>query len=111
MGINSGLLNYPAKTLQLSKDSLARAANDAIVSEGGKSYKVGSVSNILYRASGGSDDWMKSVGGIALCYTIELPGGGQKGFDLPAAEILPTVSQFFPCMRVFEEHVRNISTT
>nr|CAD7569527.1 unnamed protein product [Timema californicum] len=58
------------------------------------------------RASGGSDDWMKSVGGIALCYTIELPGGGQKGFDLPAAEILPTVSQFFPCMRVFEGHIR-----
>lgn len=45
-------------------------------------YEVGNAAIALYPAYGGSDDYAKSVG-VEAAFTIELPGGGRYGFDMP----------------------------
>jgi hypothetical protein len=56
-------------------------------------------------AAGGSDDYMKGVLGIELSYTVELTYS-QYGFQLPASQIEPTVTQFFEGVRVFAKYVK-----
>ncbi|BET00045.1 Carboxypeptidase [Nesidiocoris tenuis] len=73
-------------------DKLGRVAQKALERVRGTKYRVGSSTNLLGAAAGGSDDWMKGRAGIKYSYTVELPGGGEKGFDLPASQIL-AVSQ------------------
>nr|CAD7452123.1 unnamed protein product [Timema tahoe] len=82
-------------------DNLAHKANAAQVYAGAPSYAIGNA------AAGGSDDWVKAVGGVNYSYTIELPGGGSTGFDLPASQIARTVSTFFPAVRVLGEYIRD----
>nr|XP_022916633.1 carboxypeptidase B-like [Onthophagus taurus] len=60
---------------------------DAIAQVFGTYYVVGNSAFLLYPAAGASDDWMKAVGGADLSYTLELPGGGSQGFDLPPERI------------------------
>ncbi|KAK9680830.1 Zinc carboxypeptidase [Popillia japonica] len=79
----------------------------AIASVAGTRYTIGSSTNVLYAAAGGSDDWVKGVGGVALSYTIELPGGGIWGFDLPAARILPVSLETFEGVKVYQSYVEN----
>nr|CAD7411417.1 unnamed protein product [Timema poppensis] len=88
-------------------DNLAHRANNAQVAAGAPSYAIGSSTNVLYAAAGGSDDWVKAVGGVDYAYTLELPGGGNSGFDLPASQIARTVSTFFPAIRVMGEYIRD----
>ncbi|XP_014289166.1 carboxypeptidase B [Halyomorpha halys] len=73
-------------------DRLARVAEKALSSVYGTHYQVGSSTRLLGAAAGGSDDWMKARAGAKYSYTVELPGGGEKGFDLPA-ESIPYVSR------------------
>lgn len=70
-------------------------------------YKVGSTLNIMYTTPGQSMDWLKSELGIPLVYTIELPGGGDGGFDLEEEEILPVVTDMFKGVRVFGQYLLN----
>ncbi|KAF5301247.1 hypothetical protein FQR65_LT00947 [Abscondita terminalis] len=85
--------------------SLARSVNSAIVQAGGDSYTIGTSTNVLYAAAGGSDDWAKGVAGIQLSYTIELPGGGWSGFDPPASSIQPICRETFPGIKVYGEYI------
>lgn len=55
----------------------------------GTSYTMGRVANVLYPASGGSDDYAMAACGIPFVYTIELPDKGWRGFILPTSEIIP----------------------
>ncbi|PSN39518.1 hypothetical protein C0J52_24345 [Blattella germanica] len=57
-------------------------------------------------AAGGSDDYMKGVGGIALSYTVELTNT-IYGFQLPASQIQSTVSRFFAAVKVYGNYVKN----
>ncbi|KAK5642383.1 hypothetical protein RI129_008550 [Pyrocoelia pectoralis] len=105
------LILYPwGYTSELPHDefelrTLAKEVNDAIVKAGGPSYTIGSSTNVLYAAAGGSDDWAKGVAGIELSYTIELPGGKKNGFDIPANEILKVVNQTFAGMIVYGKYI------
>ncbi|XP_015591347.1 carboxypeptidase B [Cephus cinctus] len=85
--------------------SLAEAADDAIASLYGTRYTIGSSTNVLYAAAGGSDDWVKGIGGVELSYTIELPGGGWFGFDLPASRIIPVGAETFESIKVFGKYI------
>nr|CAD7196847.1 unnamed protein product [Timema douglasi] len=78
-------------------DNLAKSANKAQVSAGAPSYSIDAT-------GGASVDWVKAVAGVGYGYTIELPGGGSFGFDLPASRILSTVSAYFNAVRVFGDH-------
>ncbi|KAB0796841.1 hypothetical protein PPYR_10902 [Photinus pyralis] len=85
--------------------TLGKEVSDAIVKAGGPAYTVGTSTNVLYGAAGGSDDWVKGVAGIELAYTIELPGGGRIGFDLPGDAILDVVNQTFAGVVVYGKYV------
>ncbi|XP_046736225.1 carboxypeptidase B-like [Diprion similis] len=85
--------------------TLAEAADDALSTLRGTRYTIGTSTNVLYEAAGGSDDWVKGVGGVELSYTPELTGGGIFGFDPPVSEILPIGQEFFLATRVFGEYI------
>lgn len=85
--------------------ALATRVEAAIASYSGTRYTIGSSTNVLYAAAGGSDDWVKAVGGVALSYTIELPGGGSYGFDLPASRILPVVIETFEGVKEYHAYI------
>ncbi|KAJ4438865.1 hypothetical protein ANN_14818 [Periplaneta americana] len=65
--------------------------------------------SVIDAAAGGSDDYMKGVGGIALSYTVELTNTAY-GFQLPASQIQTTVTRFFAAIRVFGNYsaVKNL---
>ncbi|XP_063973544.1 carboxypeptidase B [Diachasmimorpha longicaudata] len=68
----------------------------------GTEYVVGSSTNVLYAAAGGSDDWALAVAGVDLSYTIELPGGR---FDPPADRIVPVGIETFEAFKIFHKYV------
>ncbi|KAJ8922112.1 hypothetical protein NQ315_004046 [Exocentrus adspersus] len=85
--------------------SLGERVNDAITSVRGTNYTVGTAISILYPTSGGSRDYAKAVGGIDLSYTIELPAGGNAGFNPDASEIIPVVTEIWEGIKVFYDYV------
>ncbi|GLV45589.1 uncharacterized protein CBL_02609 [Carabus blaptoides fortunei] len=87
-------------------DSLAHDVNDAIRAVRGTNYVIGSSTNVLYPAAGGSDDYMMAVAGIPLSYTVELPGRG-GGFSPPASEIKGVVEETFEGVKVYGQYIAN----
>lgn len=88
----------------------------------GSRYTIGSSTNVLYEASGGSDDWTKGAFGVELSYCWELPGGGMYfrkhpgliltivylgnfGFNPPVTMIRPIVEETFEGFAVFGEYI------
>ncbi|XP_022916582.2 carboxypeptidase B1 [Onthophagus taurus] len=72
--------------------SLGENIAGAIYDVSGTRFTVGNAAFLLYPAAGASDDWMKSI--IApLSFTLELPGGGSQGFDLPPYRITEVVTE------------------
>lgn len=86
---------------------LASMASNAIKKVSGTTYEIGSSTNLLYPAAGGSDDWMMGVRGVPITYCIELPGGGTKGFDPPPSFIQPTVTETFEGVKVFAKYIED----
>lgn len=86
-------------------DKLGNEMNDAIEAVRGTSYTVGSSGGVLYAAAGASDDWNKGVAGVKYSYTIELPGGGWQGFDLPPCEIEGVVTETIEGIKVVGRRV------
>ena len=70
----------------------------------GTVYSVGNSAILLYTAPGGSDDYAASEGSEAA-YTIELPGGGNQGFDLPVNRLLPVVQETWIGLRRMFQYV------
>ncbi|CAG2064563.1 unnamed protein product [Timema podura] len=64
---------------------------------------VSSESSHAHSASGSSLDWMRGVAGVKYGFTVELPGGGKEGFDMPPTGINKTAREFFAALRVFGE--------
>ncbi|GJQ71036.1 hypothetical protein Trydic_g946 [Trypoxylus dichotomus] len=88
---------------ELHEVGLAAAA--AIEAVAGTQYTVGNSALLLYFAAGASDDWFKAIANAPLSYTVELPGGGSQGFDLPANRIQPVVTETWPGIVAFYEYV------
>ncbi|XP_029289542.1 carboxypeptidase A4 [Cottoperca gobio] len=108
----SQLLMYPygysCKNMpdQPELDSVGRAAVQKLTSLYGTRYKVGSICNIIYQASGGSIDWSYDVG-IKYSFAFELRDTGRYGFILPANQIIPTASETWLALKHLMEHVRD----
>jgi hypothetical protein len=71
----------------------------------GTQYTIGTATNVLYVASGGSDDWAKGVANIKYVYTMEVRDEGQYGFELPASQILPTAKETWEAFKVIADKV------
>ncbi|KAJ8950617.1 hypothetical protein NQ318_010816 [Aromia moschata] len=80
---------------------------DAIYAVNGTVYTVGSTANLLYYAAGVANDWAAGVAGIDLSYTIELPGGGANGHDIPAERIVPVVEETWEGFKALHSYIRN----
>ena len=59
----------------------------------GKTYEVGSVTGLLYIASGNAVDYAKGELKVPYVYTIELRDTGAYGFLLPAEQITPCAKE------------------
>ncbi|XP_033227491.1 carboxypeptidase B-like [Belonocnema kinseyi] len=81
--------------------SVAVKAEKALAAVQGTRYTIGSSTNVLYAAAGGSDDWVMAVGGADLSYTVELPG---NSFVIPARRIKPVGEETFEAIKVFGEY-------
>lgn len=90
-------------------NSLAVDVEAAIASVAGTRYTIGSPPQVLYAAAGGSFDWVKGEAGVDMSYTLELPGGGSYGFDLPASRILDVCVETFEGVKVFYNYVEQQS--
>ncbi|XP_017027305.1 carboxypeptidase B1 [Drosophila kikkawai] len=73
-------------------DEVAQAGAAAIKSATGTKYTVGSSTNVLYAAAGGSDDYAFGVANFPVSITMELPAGG-TGFNPSASQIQGFVSE------------------
>ncbi|XP_076054201.1 carboxypeptidase B-like [Oratosquilla oratoria] len=86
-------------------DNLAFDAVEALTSVYGTLYEIGSSTNTIYAAAGGSDDWGKGVAGIKYTYTVELRDTGNYGFLLPPSQITPTGKETLEGVKVVGEFV------
>ncbi|XP_012288601.2 carboxypeptidase B [Orussus abietinus] len=84
---------------------VAENAAKALKSVSGTHYVIGSSTNVLYAAAGGSDDWAMGVAGADVSYTIELPGGGIFGFNPPPNRILPVGIETFEAIKSIGSYV------
>jgi len=103
---------YPADVDELK--ALAKDSAAAIHAVHGVTYDIGSPTDILYAAAGGSDDWAKAVAGIKWVYTLELrPGDGDPdpdqfyGFQLPEKYILPVGEETWAGLQVIAKKLIN----
>nr|XP_053647888.1 carboxypeptidase B [Cherax quadricarinatus] len=88
-------------------DDLAVAAVEALTAVHGTTYEIGSSTNTIYAAAGGSDDWAKGEAGVKYSYTIELRDTGRYGFLLPEDQIIPTGEETFEGVKVVANFIRD----
>ncbi|XP_076358196.1 carboxypeptidase B-like isoform X2 [Tachypleus tridentatus] len=78
---------------------MANIAVQSLKSLYGTSFETGSISNLLYTASGGSVDWAFGRAGIKYSYTLELRDTGKYGFFLPANQIIPSGEELWTAVK------------
>lgn len=84
-------------------DTLGKQARDAIVAAGGDEWTVGNSADVLYKASGATDDYAFNSG-ARMAYTIELTGGGLEGFDLPASQLGKVITETMEIYKTFGKY-------
>lgn len=84
---------------------IAKIGNEALFGVHGTKYRVGSIYDTLYTASGTSTDWFKSIG-FDYSYVIELRDYGLFGFLLPAYQIIPTSQEVWTGIRASLTEIR-----
>ncbi|KOB73602.1 Molting carboxypeptidase A, partial [Operophtera brumata] len=78
----------------------------AIFENNGNTYKVGISRDVMYGASGTSNDWCYGEAGIPYCYLIELRSKEHK-FKLPSEEIKETGNEILDSVQALMEFVDN----
>ncbi|KCV68023.1 hypothetical protein H696_05491 [Fonticula alba] len=82
-------------------EAVGTACADAIYQAGFQTvYKAGTICRIIYQASGGSVDHTYYNLDIPFSYAIEGRDVGRHGFELPPAQIRPSVIETFEAYRV-----------
>lgn len=66
---------------------------------GNDRYLLGNSAEVLYKSCGSSDDFAVVVGKIDFGYTLELPGGGDEGFDIEPERIREVVEETVPGLK------------
>jgi len=66
------------------------AATNALTAVNNIRYTIGTITNVLYAASGSAVDFGYENAGIKYSYTIELRDTGTNGFQLPVNQIVPS---------------------
>lgn len=84
------------------------AGRKAMYEVTGVNYTVGSSTNVLYAASGSSEDYAHGVVGIPIALTMELPHGGFIGFNPPEESIRSIVTESFMGISAMAKRVNEI---
>ncbi|CAH2094780.1 unnamed protein product [Euphydryas editha] len=74
--------------------NIGRRAMGALAVRYGTLYQTGNIAEVLYLATGGSDEWVKEHVRVPLVYCVELRDRGLNGFLLPEDEILPNNQEY-----------------
>lgn len=90
--------------------SVAMAGRKAMYEATGTNYTVGSSTNVLYAASGSSEDYAHGVVGIPIALTMELPAGGFIGFNPPEGSVRSIVTESFVGISAMARRVDDIYT-
>nr|XP_026495764.1 uncharacterized protein LOC113400423 [Vanessa tameamea] len=86
----------------------ATVMSKAIYESSGNTYKVGISRDVMYGASGTSNDWSYGKAGIPYCYLIELTSKKHR-FRLPKEEIEETGRAILNCVKALMDHIDNKS--
>jgi murein tripeptide amidase MpaA len=89
----------------LDHETVATLASDAIYATNGTRYKTGTSFEHLSLSSGVSKDYAVGVGKIDYSFTVELPGGGANGFDIPASRIPAVMTETFNAIIEFGKYI------
>ncbi|XP_078276246.1 carboxypeptidase A1-like [Rhinoraja longicauda] len=93
---------HPADYQEL--EGIAKSAVRSLTAMYGTRYKIGSICDAIYQASGGSIDWTYNQG-IKYSFAFELRDTGRYGFMLPSREIIPTAQETWEAMKSIMEYV------
>lgn len=74
----------------------------------GSNYLLGNAAIDLYLSSGISVDYAAGAAGIPYAYTIELPGGGTQGFDIPPSRIRGVVEETQPGLVELGRYIKRV---
>jgi len=75
---------------------VAGAAIQQVIGTHGEDYRHGSITDILYTASGGSIDWYYEVNGVIHSYCYECrPNAMNGGFIVDESEIIPNAEEIW----------------
>ncbi|XP_075173834.1 carboxypeptidase O isoform X2 [Anomaloglossus baeobatrachus] len=85
---------------------VAEMAASELKKKYGTVYKVGTFANLLYEASGTSQDWVYDLG-VEFSYTIELRDNGTYQFILPEDQIQPTCEETMAGVLTIIEYVND----
>ncbi|KAI1285868.1 Carboxypeptidase A2 [Halotydeus destructor] len=93
-----------------SQIQLLKKVTEAVKAANGQSYSFGTMSSMLYPAGGASPDWVYKLVGVSHSYLVELRDKGQKGFLLPADQIVPTGEEFLEGLSVIAKSVLGVQS-
>jgi len=77
------------------------AAAAAIRATHGRNFAVGGVCQVIYQASGGSNDWTYGGANVKYSYAIEARGS----FTSPASEIKPCVEELWAGVKAMADYI------
>ncbi len=83
-----------------------QAMRTAIFSATGTPYTAGAIGPTLYIADGNINDWVYGVRNV-MTYIIEMRDTGATGFQLPAAQIIPTATENFAAWKILATQAVN----
>jgi len=84
---------------------VAVAYANAVENTYGTSWRRGTSCEVIYPASGGTDDYVKVVGGIKYSFTPELRGGG---FNPPKSQIEPSFQEMWNGIVAMIKEIKNV---
>lgn len=74
---------------------------DTVNKATGTFYRLGNSADLLYTANGASDDHALAFANANLAFTLELTGGGSRGFDFPQDMVAALARETFLGYREF----------
>ncbi|RWS03381.1 carboxypeptidase B-like protein [Dinothrombium tinctorium] len=86
-------------------NTLSKLAVDAIRKVHEEQYQYGSISKIIYKASGNTIDWLQENNLSEVSFAIELRDKGYYGFFLPPHLIRPTAEEFWAGVKAVIQNI------
>lgn len=84
---------------------VALNATTALEKSYGTKYRIGSIPELLYVATGGSGDYALGAVGIPYSFSLELRDLGRYGFILPREQIMPTANETYVGIKAMAQAV------